>query len=803
MPDRLACDEAMNLSKARLRVQDLDLKNGEVEKTLAGMVPIPWGQQGGFAVVYKFRTQSGKVRALRCYLMPMKADIQFRYERISAYFATCIPEITAGFTFHNEGILIRESVPGQPETKKPFSLIEMEWVEGVTLTEYVASLCQGNDQQGLGQLLQYWVELIQKLRQVNIAHSDLAGGNVMVRPDGRLVLVDYDGVYIPDFQGMAGIVEGQADYQHPEAHLRTFDTEGDNFSALVIYTAILALHLDPTLWTRFTAQNANRTLETNLLFRKSDFLDPESSALFKELEQNNDQRLQTALQELKQDCKQPISQVRPFSALNDPDYQQKMALAKLEQAIHRNDEDEIIQAWIPLLETYGPAQKYRSDLTRAQHMQQKLASFRSILQSGLLQEIADAYTPELAYSRSMTKEERDLLHLTQVFLGAYQRNRDQEILNASETLVRQVTAWPICFTTPQQERIELARQRIAALTTFQQALTTKDIQAILQAYNAQMLNQLDTLTAYEREILQAANAFVQACIIDDDQAVLASSETITQYYTHALIFTLGEEERILLARQRVAALTHFQHALATKRAFDLAAAYTPLLDTFIPAEQILYLQEAYRFIPMYNVIIHALNTDNDSEIEKTYDETLAAQFRDFSSQQVERIEKALRRRRLEEAIQAGNYGQALRLVQEIETTTRQQITDPRLNLVRRKFIRQFEPLNVQGRRINDEVVASIQWPADELVRHAIIVWRTDRWPEHPRKDEPGTLRQIFFRDSHDLRCLARFEATRYMAIYLQVYFAIPDYTQRPPAWFFSDGMEPTSRIAVYYSGSGY
>src|ERR1700692_201961 len=133
MPERLACDEAMNLAKARLKVQDPDLKNGRVEKTKAGLVEVPWGLQGGFAVVYKFRTQSGKVRALRCYLVPMKADIQYRYEQISTYFATHIPKFTAEFNYHKDGILIKEAIPGTPEVKKFFSLIEMEWIEGPTL----------------------------------------------------------------------------------------------------------------------------------------------------------------------------------------------------------------------------------------------------------------------------------------------------------------------------------------------------------------------------------------------------------------------------------------------------------------------------------------------------------------------------------------------------------------------------------------------------------------------------------------------------------------------------------------------
>src|SRR6266699_3124701 len=156
MPDRLACDEAMNLSKARLRVQDFDLKNGEVEKTVAGLVRVPWGLQGGFAVVYKFRTQSGKVRALRCYLTPMKADIQYRYERIGAYFARHIPDITADYKYNNQGILISEKDSGNHSKKKAYSLIEMEWIEGTTLPDYVARLCQQRDQARLGDVVDQW-----------------------------------------------------------------------------------------------------------------------------------------------------------------------------------------------------------------------------------------------------------------------------------------------------------------------------------------------------------------------------------------------------------------------------------------------------------------------------------------------------------------------------------------------------------------------------------------------------------------------------------------------------------------------
>src|ERR1041385_2859548 len=103
MPERLSYDEAMLLARARLKIADPELKQGEVEKvtipTRAGSVTIPWGIEGGFAVVYKYRTQSGQHRALRCFRVPMNQDTQIRYERIGPYFHAHASDITANFKY--------------------------------------------------------------------------------------------------------------------------------------------------------------------------------------------------------------------------------------------------------------------------------------------------------------------------------------------------------------------------------------------------------------------------------------------------------------------------------------------------------------------------------------------------------------------------------------------------------------------------------------------------------------------------------------------------------------------------------
>ena len=181
MPERLAYDEAMRASAFRLQVQDQDLKEGSVEMmTIHSAVSSyarPWGLQGGFAIVYKFRTKSGKFRALRCFLKKIDQETLFLYERIGPYFHTHIPDITAGFRYHDPGILV--SVQGQPK-KVAYPVIEMEWIEGSTLLDNVHDLCTKRNRAALERVCQQWLALLQKLRQAHIAHGDLAASNVMV-----------------------------------------------------------------------------------------------------------------------------------------------------------------------------------------------------------------------------------------------------------------------------------------------------------------------------------------------------------------------------------------------------------------------------------------------------------------------------------------------------------------------------------------------------------------------------------------------------------------------------------------------
>ncbi len=584
MPERAPYDESMLLAQARLKVQDPDLKQGKVEtimvQTVAGALERPWGVQGGFAVVYKFRTHSGKMRALRCFLVQMNPDTQFRYERLGAYFAVHASDITVDFKYYNDGITLKETVYGQLQSKT-YPIIEMEWIEGLTLIDYVDELCRKRDRAGLADVVQQWLAILNTLRQADVSHGDLAGVNVMVRPNGRLVLVDYDGVYIPDFRGLPQIVLGQADYQHPQMHLRSFNERTDDFSGLVIYTALLALHVQPGLWDKYTPRGSRGApLDTNLLFKQQDFIDPEHSTLFADLLKISDARVRAAVQSLKRACQQSVTQVVLDVGLFDPDFDKKQALVRLEQAIQHDDDEEIVKAWVPtLLDNYSPAQQHTARVGQARQVLQALKRFKNALQTHSMRQIVAAYDPILNNCKNFTQKQREQLVYAYDFAQAYHIEDDQAMVAAWEAIQSSPYQGSFILTVQEQQRVELARQRKLALVKFRLAVINKNIQQVVASYDASLLDTCTGVTPQELSLLQVARDFVQAYLSDDDQDIAAASDEIENFsYRGRLNFTAQEQQRIELARQRKLALVKFRLGLMSRNAQQIVANYDWILD---------------------------------------------------------------------------------------------------------------------------------------------------------------------------------------------------------------------------------
>jgi hypothetical protein len=243
---------------------------------------------GGFASVYQLARRE-KRWAVRCFLHEFQ-DHQRRYEAISRHLTKCNLQCKVDFVFLAQGIRVHG---------RWYPILKMEWIEGQPLNSYIERKLP--DREALRRLAHAWREFIGELKRHRIAHGDLQHGNVLLQ-SGGFKLIDYDGMFVPAFRGLGSHEAGHPAYQHPRRSSTDFGLYIDNFAALVIYVAVLALAVRPELWQQF--DNGD-----NLLFCQEDFRNPAQSRLFAELRSLPDPQIRNSVRTLQSACTRELTQV--------------------------------------------------------------------------------------------------------------------------------------------------------------------------------------------------------------------------------------------------------------------------------------------------------------------------------------------------------------------------------------------------------------------------------------------------------------------------------------------------------------
>ena len=105
------------------------------------------------------------------------------------------------------------------------------------------------------------------------AHGDLKPDNILVKEDGTLVLVDYDGMYVPAMKGQKSRELGSPDFRHPGRTEDDFDEHIDDFSLASILLSLKSIALQPSLLEEYGASD-------RLLFSEKDYRNlPESKVM--------------------------------------------------------------------------------------------------------------------------------------------------------------------------------------------------------------------------------------------------------------------------------------------------------------------------------------------------------------------------------------------------------------------------------------------------------------------------------------------------------------------------------------------
>lgn len=251
---------------------------------------------GGKAVVYEIQTNPKKY-ALKCWIEDL-GDLKIRYKAIDAYLKTVQLPYFVDFAYQEQGILVN----GQR-----FPIIRMEWVDGISFKDFISNNI--NNQTSIRNFAEKFLEMVKILHQNNISHGDLQHGNIIVRKNGDLCLIDYDSLYVPQLSNATDNIKGLPGYQHPNRNkLSKLSPKADYFSEMVIYLSLLVLSENPNYWQQIQQ-------EERLLFSEKDLIKPNSSKIFKELK-NLSPEIVYFIQELEKFCQQSnIENLQPLENL--------------------------------------------------------------------------------------------------------------------------------------------------------------------------------------------------------------------------------------------------------------------------------------------------------------------------------------------------------------------------------------------------------------------------------------------------------------------------------------------------------
>ena len=188
----------------------------------------------------------------------------------------------------------------------------MEWVEGEKLMDYVKK--HYRDSLIMKKLAKDFLELALYMNNRNLAHGDLSGDNIIVRPSGELCLVDYDSFYIDGFtEEIEQTTEGIPCYQHPERRFNKYLTKSmDYFSQHVIYLSLLVISEEPNLF-------RNDIADKGFLFTKKEICSREifeNSDIYNNISKINNSEIQELLKKLDFFIAGHIESVEPLVVMN-------------------------------------------------------------------------------------------------------------------------------------------------------------------------------------------------------------------------------------------------------------------------------------------------------------------------------------------------------------------------------------------------------------------------------------------------------------------------------------------------------
>ena len=223
---------------------------------------------GNFAVVFKMQdVETGKFYALKCFTKEQEGRAE-AYHQIAEELKDMDSPYLVSLRYMDKELFVDTEQTSETE----FPVLLMDWVEGKTLDKYLRENL--DDQNALEMLTYRFSQLAQWLIPQPFAHGDLKPDNILVREDGSLVLVDYDGMYVPAMKGKKARELGSPDFRHPLRTENDFDEHIDDFPFVVILLSLKAISVNPLLLEEYGTKD-------RLLFSSNDYYNINENSFLK------------------------------------------------------------------------------------------------------------------------------------------------------------------------------------------------------------------------------------------------------------------------------------------------------------------------------------------------------------------------------------------------------------------------------------------------------------------------------------------------------------------------------------------
>ena len=250
---------------------------GDNLEQLAHLTPVlddhgePYRSSGAFAVVFKMQDKSsGKYYALKCFTEEQQGRADAYRQIADELDLLDSPYITSVKYMEKE--LFVDSQCEEDE----FPVLLMDWVDGETMEAYIAA--NYRNQSAMLMLSYRFGKMAAWLRTQPFSHGDIKPDNIIVRPDGSLTLVDYDGMFVPSMKGCQSPTIGTRNFSHPLRTVDDFDETIDDFSLASIALSLKAISMKSTLLDIYGASD-------RLLFSENDYRNPSNSKVISALQE--------------------------------------------------------------------------------------------------------------------------------------------------------------------------------------------------------------------------------------------------------------------------------------------------------------------------------------------------------------------------------------------------------------------------------------------------------------------------------------------------------------------------------------